>query len=659
MTNIIHKPAAEFLGAEEHEGEVEPGQWYFCTFKNWEGKEVTRLACVMHIGSNYILVKTVYGTEKRYHVDNWAKSCERCTNPDEYLKERQDHYQNKVQSLMAEVQEITRRLGVSKRQSLPRQTTQALATRGDTNYDAYKAELVKAKETTLPELFQAIKDASENLNAWMLAPTFPMEASIGDQKEVISAVEERVFNVELYAGLTEEIVQFADGEPAEMGEKLHLMQRRHYMDEECLVNYKTGGMKFDDLSQFNNWLAQPENRDRIFPFPRCMVAFQVRRKLRSFQGFSLHSFIDFVLTQDLDKATFLYIRNGERLYCLQSKIDFGPKLFPDLDSAKFSSTEEMYARKKWGIDLLTKREYDVLKAEYEKELQEYRLETKAWKKAKALYKKDPENNPEPDYFGPHAPSNPLEGYRPFDETNVYYDDVVEHIQGEANRYNRIALIIQGLFDRSEVLHPHPKVRTWDPQGFMEAIELHYDDDRALTSGDAPDFEEYRKRLSASLKKGSRVVGQSYLWEQEVLAQREDHYGNTRWISTSDAPPDVCKIDQWKPRAKKAVFRWKVRTGWSAESDWKTKKFECDSKHLFNIDAYTPGDFRQFFNDPRTRAEYLQWAPLLLVAEEYHAGNYNEKTDTFETKADADVCDRCGETWWRSHSCKKPPSEDLE
>jgi len=39
-----------------------------------------------------------------------------------------------------------------------------------------------------------------------------------------------------------------------------------------------------------------------------------------------------------------------------------------------------------------------------------------------------------------------------------------------------------------------------------------------------------------------------------------------------------------------------------------------------VSAYKPGDFRTFFADPRTRAEYLRWAPLLLEAEEYHAGN---------------------------------------
>jgi hypothetical protein len=42
--------------------------------------------------------------------------------------------------------------------------------------------------------------------------------------------------------------------------------------------------------------------------------------------------------------------------------------------------------------------------------------------------------------------------------------------------------------------------------------------------------------------------------------------------------------------------------------------------LFNVSAYRPGDYKQFFADHRTRAEYLRWAPLLLTAEEFHAGN---------------------------------------
>jgi hypothetical protein len=41
--------------------------------------------------------------------------------------------------------------------------------------------------------------------------------------------------------------------------------------------------------------------------------------------------------------------------------------------------------------------------------------------------------------------------------------------------------------------------------------------------------------------------------------------------------------------------------------------------LLNVSAYKPGDYKRFFSDPRTRKEYLKWAPLMLAAEDYHAG----------------------------------------
>lgn len=44
---------------------------------------------------------------------------------------------------------------------------------------------------------------------------------------------------------------------------------------------------------------------------------------------------------------------------------------------------------------------------------------------------------------------------------------------------------------------------------------------------------------------------------------------------------------------------------------------CPFEHLTCIDAYTPGDFHMFFDDPRTRGNYLEWAPILLAAEDWH------------------------------------------
>ena len=33
--------------------------------------------------------------------------------------------------------------------------------------------------------------------------------------------------------------------------------------------------------------------------------------------------------EEADKCTFLYIRNGKQVYCLQSDLDFGELIFPD------------------------------------------------------------------------------------------------------------------------------------------------------------------------------------------------------------------------------------------------------------------------------------------------------------------------------------------
>jgi hypothetical protein len=47
--------------------------------------------------------------------------------------------------------------------------------------------------------------------------------------------------------------------------------------------------------------------------------------------------------------------------------------------------------------------------------------------------------------------------------------------------------------------------------------------------------------------------------------------------------------------------------------------------LLNLDTYQPGDYKQFYADPRTRADYLEWAPYLLRAEDFKAGKTTRDT----------------------------------
>lgn len=99
----------------------------------------------------------------------------------------------------------------------------------------------------------------------------------------------------------------------------------------------------------------------------------------------------------------------------------------------------------------------------------------------------------------------------------------------ASKYIRVAVTIQGAFDRSECLAPHPRVCSWTAEGSCEAIRLAYD--------------------------GERLV-------HEIVVPFEK---------------------------------------------------------LFNVSAYRLGDCLMFFRAPRTREHYLERAPMLIAAEEYHRG----------------------------------------
>lgn len=255
-------------------------------------------------------------------------------------------------------------------------------------------------------------------------------------------------------------------------------------------------------------------------------------------------------------------------------------------------------------------------AAYEAEKLEMAARQKAKKKGEWLS----------DYVSDHD----VRDYQRFDQDNVYYDEMLHFVRDQIAAHNRLVLVLQGLFDRSPVLHPHPPVRLWDPEGFTAAIALVFDHDRALTAGEAPDFEAYRARLNASLTVGSLTVGQQVVWlEREAKRENERQARDYRIRNKSDykrykpygdpGPGTLARVVSLTKTD--GVFKWFRER---KRSTWRDENISCTITvprvALLNVSAYTLGDFRQFFDDPRTRADYLQWAPLLLEAEEYFAGN---------------------------------------
>lgn len=614
----------------------EIGQWFWVC-KNDDDKPW--LGCTVFIGSNFVKLNGPAGGRGTYttriHVNDIESSLTFVPNHKEVLASKIQEAQNRVTALMDEVKALTSSLGVApveRIENLGESSGKALATLSSAvDIGAYKKALILAQKETIPALKDSIRSATETLVSWLQAETIPLLAMADRSTDVANAITDRVFNVELYAGLVEEADHFAVGKPAAMSEKLRVFQRMLFCDEEALLAYDSGGMDITNLDSFQEWMSRPENRDRLLPYDRCLLAMRVRRstKERDWGGSISNLFRNMALA-DADKSTFLFIRNGENLYRISTGIEFDELIFPDKSS--FDPSEPMMIKMSCGrVDkMITRREYDDRVAEYE--IKGAERETwfadnprEQWEAA----------NPGRDYIW----SNPHDRYslsfsprewQPFDNTNVYYDEALQKVSDEVKKYNRVAVIIQGLFDRSDILAPHKPVRSWTPQGFFEAIELIYDG-MGLTYGEPPSFEEFRLKCNASIDENSILTGQVLSWrvrEAEIECRRIDN--NWRCNSQTFRPKEfepmgdpgpgrLARPSKVMKRAKKVVFTWmrdrRTNSRWNEPPIKATITVPFES--LFNISAYKQGDYKVFFRDPRTREKYLQWAPLLITAENYY------------------------------------------
>ncbi len=568
----------------------------------------------------------------RIHLDEFEEKCRPAPDAESLIAAQVEHYQRVIAEASRQITEVASRLRLG---ASAGPETSALATYDCGSLEQYKQELIRTKDSGIPALREQIEQGARHLRAWLQAGTLPVMAQGDRCDEAVRLVEKRIFGVELYAGLVEEVVEIRGGAPAQSSEPVSLFQRRHYMDEECLANYSAGGMRLEQVEDFEAWLLDPANLTRILPHPKSIVAFRVRRD-KVEREWDLDPFVSILFgSGERDMRTYLYVRNGDRVSRLATGIDFGAQLYPDLDHQVMSSGKIYAVMSGSRVErLATAGDHDESRrrsAEFERklaELPEGDVQSR-WKL---------ENQYHDVVFDSH-----FEDWVPWNRDSVYYDDITRHVAGEVERHNRLVLVLQGLFDRSEILHPHLPYKLWQGDDFARAVRLVYDDSRALSSGPEIDFEEYRREANRGLRAGSHVVGQQDYWMRK-MADRENErnrarYGFhetrrdlTRYRPPGNPGPGLVAVARSASPAG-VTFEWKrrrVRMSTSDPSDTLTSRLVVPSGELLCVDGYRRGDYKAFYADPRTRAKYLRWAPLLLRAEDWRAGKLPEtKIDSEE------------------------------
>ncbi len=152
-----------------------------------------------------------------------------------------------------------------------------------------------------------------------------LDIILADFKKKITKIVRLITTIELYLGIEEELIQIQEGEKSSADETLCFRQQVLYMDEEVGI-YDNGGIDFQQVHLFDEWLTKDRNFEKVIPEQKGVVVFNPRRKPKDYGDDNFHNAIK---NESNKYDTYILIRNGECIYRIFSdKIAIRGTLFP-------------------------------------------------------------------------------------------------------------------------------------------------------------------------------------------------------------------------------------------------------------------------------------------------------------------------------------------
>jgi hypothetical protein len=264
-----------------------------------------------------------------------------------------------------------------------------------------------------------------------------------------------------------------------------------------------------------------------------------------------------------DEQTYFLIRNGENVYRIWTEFNVEDRLVPTSD--EFT---DCFQKKEWSWDHKRNMTIPVTPG------------TRAWEQA-------------------------------------------EQAASEKQRhYMRVALILQGLVDRTTVFHPLPEAglsfldREDHTRGKVRFIT---DMEHALTTG-RESFQDWQKRLNAQLRVGMRIIGSfdySHGWRRYSSEYDE---GNSRVTPRGAEYPASFELHPIEEKQGKAfIIRYKRHERiYSRYSSHEAKrrascKIFAKDEFILPFDLVTADEMRAYLAARLDRHNYVEMFPLLKAA----------------------------------------------
>lgn len=149
--------------------------------------------------------------------------------------------------------------------------------------------------------------------------------------KTVKQIEQVVYVINAYLGQDEEIVQIADGEPADADAKIVMRQTVLYMDEETAAasNFaKRGGLDWKTIEEFDQWVvSNPKHLEQMLPEEKGVVAIKPRRNDKHYSD---NAFENAELNRQ-NKCLYILIRNGEKIFRIYTTLWLHDVFFPRKD----------------------------------------------------------------------------------------------------------------------------------------------------------------------------------------------------------------------------------------------------------------------------------------------------------------------------------------
>ena len=400
------------------------------------------------------------------------------------------------------------------------------------------------------ELIEAKKQELNAMIATMDAQLKPLQAQM-------ARFEDGIYAFNLYLGRDEEIILLRDGRPAPADTPTSVRQTTLAMDEESAIAADMGGIDFENVDLFIQWLiADAAHIDQLIPEAKSIVALRPRNKGKNYSTNRREN----DRMNAANWQTSWLIRNGEQLWLTFTDFKVGDHMIPT--ASEFTN---MFVRRSRGGDI-----------------EHLQPGSDAWIAAEA-----------------------------------FADAYTRH-------YMKVALILQGLIDRTKVFHPLPEAGvSFLEQSYYDSgvIKVITDAEMAIGTGRQP-FNQWLNDAGARLETGMRVIGSfsGYGRGFNLFRDTRDHeFANVR--PQGARPQDGVYVI--KPSADphfEYSFTFDRGEVWDRDTlrsrpakTMATGMFNAGDSFVLPIDTVTIEEIEEYLSARTERHAYSVMFPLLTAA----------------------------------------------